>query len=117
MHHSSQHIFNLTKKTNTARQGISLPIAQLATIISLLPHLETVLQSKGETLPRPDYGKLDVAHGLDGNDDSDTEEDDEEDEGDDGTGDRESVEVERKRGERAGGKGKQNFEATSEEDL
>lgn len=32
-----------------------MPIAQFSTLISLLPHIETVLREKGEALPRPAY--------------------------------------------------------------
>ncbi|MCJ1434791.1 hypothetical protein MMC27_004161 [Xylographa pallens] len=77
------------------KKGISMPIAQLSSLIALLPHIETVLKSKGETLPRPEYDKVDagVRGGGGGKANKWAEVTDE-----------------------ADGGGKKNFEATSEEE-
>ncbi|KAL8737666.1 MAG: hypothetical protein Q9181_001456 [Wetmoreana brouardii] len=37
------------------KKGISLPLAQYATFLTLLPEIEKSLAAKGETVPRPDY--------------------------------------------------------------
>ncbi|MCJ1477891.1 hypothetical protein MMC13_006564 [Lambiella insularis] len=74
------------------KKGISLPVSQFSCLVSLLPHIEAVLKQKGETLPRPEYDKVE-----DDKDEQDAVEDDEDD------GEEENV-------------GKKNFEATSEED-
>ncbi|KAL3259537.1 hypothetical protein ABHI18_005331 [Aspergillus niger] len=37
------------------KKGISLPIDQFSSLVSLLPHIETTLQDKGESIPRPQY--------------------------------------------------------------
>ncbi|OJJ67509.1 hypothetical protein ASPBRDRAFT_161888 [Aspergillus brasiliensis CBS 101740] len=37
------------------KKGISLPIDQFSSLVSLLPHIETTLQNKGESVPRPQY--------------------------------------------------------------
>ena len=77
-------------------QGISLPLAQYSTLVSLLPSIEAALAAKGESVPRPDYSTVQPSEKPRNSED---EEGDENDEGDgDGDG------------------GKKNFEATSEED-
>ncbi|KAL9133076.1 MAG: hypothetical protein Q9175_005753, partial [Cornicularia normoerica] len=70
--------------------GISLPIEQFNTLIKLLPHIETVLAEKGQSIERPDYSGAGASAAVD-------EDDDEEDE-----------EVEKK--------GKKNFEETSDDE-
>ncbi|OJI80741.1 hypothetical protein ASPTUDRAFT_194126 [Aspergillus tubingensis CBS 134.48] len=37
------------------KKGISLPIDQFSSLVKLLPHIETTLQNKGESIPRPQY--------------------------------------------------------------
>ncbi|MCJ1397898.1 hypothetical protein MMC11_001094 [Xylographa trunciseda] len=76
-------------------QGISMPVAQFSDLVALLPHIETVLKAKGETLRRPEYDKGGAGGGGGG----------EEEEDDDAEVMDEDV-----------GRGKKNFEATSEED-
>ena len=49
------------KDVTEAGQGISMPVAQFAAVVSLLPHIETVLKEKGETIPRPEYDKAEGA--------------------------------------------------------
>ena len=39
----------------TKPQGISLPLDQFNTLITLLPEIETALASKGQSISRPDY--------------------------------------------------------------
>lgn len=70
------------------RQGISLPVDQFAELVSIMPHIETVLKAKGEDLPRPHYS--DTSDGKD-------------EEKDGGNGSAKTK------------KGKRNFEATSDE--
>ena len=36
-----------------------MPMAQFSTLVTLLPHIETVLTEKGEKIPRPDYDAQD----------------------------------------------------------
>ncbi|KAL9625990.1 MAG: hypothetical protein Q9204_007673 [Flavoplaca sp. TL-2023a] len=76
------------------KKGISLPLAQYSTLVSLLPSIEAALAAKGESVPRPDYSTAQPSEkpGEDNNDDG-AEEDDSN-----------------------GNGGKKNFEATSEED-
>ncbi len=64
-----------------------MPVSQLATFISLLPRIEEVLQSKGETIPRPDFDGAQATRQTSG---------------DDSTNDRKE--------------GKRNFEETSDEE-
>ena len=69
----------------------------------MLPHIETVLVGKGESIERPNYS------GVNAVEDEDDEEDDGEDEEDDGEDEEEvneDVKVE----------GKKNFEETSEDE-
>lgn len=80
-----------------------MPMDQYAALVRLLPHIEAVLEGKGELVPRPDYESGGRGEG-DGA-------------GEGGGGVEEKVES---RGSR-GGDGeevdeKKNFEATSEED-
>ena len=86
------HLWTLDEVTK-AGQGISMPIAQFGAIVSLLPHIETVLKENGETIPRPEYDK------VEGDGPPDVDED---------TG----VDCE----EREETKGKKNFEQTSDEE-
>ncbi|KAL8883901.1 MAG: hypothetical protein Q9192_006973 [Flavoplaca navasiana] len=76
------------------KKGISLPLAQYSTFVSLLPSIESALAAKGESVPRPDYSTVQPSEKPRSGDD---EEGGEDDEGD-------------------GDGGKKNFEATSEED-
>ncbi|KAI4164838.1 MAG: hypothetical protein LQ342_001471 [Letrouitia transgressa] len=78
------------------KKGISLPVPQFAALISALPELEAALQAKGEEIPRPDYGSLEG----------------------EGTGKHVETSSGGKEGgeEASEGKGKQNFEATSDEE-
>ncbi|KAL2221440.1 putative RNA polymerase II transcriptional coactivator [Thermoascus aurantiacus ATCC 26904] len=39
------------------KKGISMPVDQFATLVSLLPEIESALSKKGESLPRPDYSR------------------------------------------------------------
>lgn len=39
----------------TQNQGISLTIQQFNALVALLPHIETVLADKGESITRPEY--------------------------------------------------------------
>ncbi|KAL8696902.1 MAG: hypothetical protein Q9201_007421 [Fulgogasparrea decipioides] len=43
------------------KKGISLPIVQYATFLTLLPEIEKSLVAKGETVPRPDYKSSQLA--------------------------------------------------------
>lgn len=40
------------------KKGISLPIDQFSALLALLPDIETALQEKGVSIPRPDYVEL-----------------------------------------------------------
>ncbi|KAL8711668.1 MAG: hypothetical protein Q9225_007086 [Loekoesia sp. 1 TL-2023] len=71
------------------KKGISLPLAQYSTLLTLLPEIEVALAAKGEKVPRPDYSGEKAAVEADA--------------GDDGEGG-------------AKKEGKQNFEATSDEE-
>ena len=73
-------------------QGISLHVEEFNALIKVLPHIETVLGEKGQSIVRPDYSGAGASATID-------EEDDEEEE---------DEEVERK--------GKKNFEETSDDD-
>ncbi|PYI09075.1 PC4-domain-containing protein [Aspergillus sclerotiicarbonarius CBS 121057] len=52
------------------KKGISLPMDQFSSLVSLLPDIETALQENGESIPRPNYtsgNKMSVAEkGEDG---------------------------------------------------
>jgi hypothetical protein len=71
-----------------------MPIAQFAALINALPHIEAVLKTKGETIPRPDYSIADHSG-------SDSDKHLAKNEGEDAA----SVKA-----------GRKNFEETSEED-
>ena len=86
-------------------QGISLPIDQFSALVTLLPHIESVLKDKGIELARPSYGAVGGDAGADG--DGEEEEEKEVDEKDVGKV-AEKVSQEAKK--------KKNFEATSEEE-
>ncbi|KAL8927905.1 MAG: hypothetical protein Q9172_001131 [Xanthocarpia lactea] len=80
------------------KKGISLPIAQYSTLLTLLPEIEAALVAKGETVPRPDYSTARSSpNPQNGNDEVDDQ--------DEGEGE----------ADRDDGK-KKNFEATSDED-
>ncbi len=53
-------------------QGISLSIEQYSALVEIMPHIETLLKSRGEKVPRPNYNR----------NAPDEEEDDEEEDGD-----------------------------------
>ena len=72
-----------------------MPVAQFASLVALLPHIEVVLKAKGEMLPRPEYDKVETGVGGGGKEDEEGGAMDEEADG-------------RRR--------KKNFEATSEEE-
>ncbi|KAI4265083.1 MAG: hypothetical protein L6R35_007210 [Caloplaca aegaea] len=97
------------------KKGISLPVAQFQTLVTLLPEIEVALKAKGEIVTRPDYGRGgDGDDGAEAEAEADGEEEEEEEE------EKEEVkEKNNKKGKaKAGGKnsGKENFEATSEEE-
>ncbi|KAL2859946.1 transcriptional coactivator p15/PC4 family protein [Aspergillus lucknowensis] len=52
------------------KKGISLPIDQYSTLMTLLPDIETVLQEKGVSIPRPDYVGVGTSSRVDEEDDS-----------------------------------------------
>ncbi|KAI4123502.1 MAG: hypothetical protein LQ347_006132 [Umbilicaria vellea] len=83
------------------RKGIALPTEQFSALIGLLPHIESVLKTKGIELARPVYG----AAGAEGEGEEEGEKEEEEEEVD-----KEKV---GKIGRQAK---KKNFEATSEEE-
>ncbi|KAL9100518.1 MAG: hypothetical protein Q9187_009354, partial [Circinaria calcarea] len=77
------------------KKGISLPLAQFSTLITLLPQIESALAAKGESIPRPDYGeKAEDGNAVEADGEEEREEEEDDDEG----------------------SGKKNFEATSEEE-
>ncbi|MCJ1310888.1 hypothetical protein MMC25_004556 [Agyrium rufum] len=80
-------------KALPGKKGISMPVEQFAMLVELLPHLESVLKSKGQKLPRPDYSSKEAV-------------------GDATKGDEEDEDEAKSEEEDA----KANFEATSEED-
>ncbi|KAL8750860.1 MAG: hypothetical protein Q9199_006805 [Rusavskia elegans] len=77
------------------KKGITLPLAQYSTFVTLLPSIEAALVAKGESVARPDYSTAQPSGK------SPNVEDEEAGEEEDGNGD---------------GAKKKNFEATSEED-
>ncbi|KAL8810318.1 MAG: hypothetical protein Q9223_002992 [Gallowayella weberi] len=79
------------------KKGISLPLAQYSTLLTLLPNIEAALAAKGETVPRPQYDGAKIS---------------EDDPPDEGAGNGDEVEDD----EAPGDGRKKNFEATSEED-
>jgi hypothetical protein len=40
-----------------------MPVAQFAALIRTLPHIESVLKTRGEAIPRPDYDIADLGGG------------------------------------------------------
>lgn len=78
---------------------------QFNNLVSALPHIETVLAQKGETIPRPEYGAAAAKK-------PEAEKDEEEEEAED-TGDEEDEEEEQDKPTK---KGKKNFEETSDEE-
>ncbi|KAL5332845.1 transcriptional Coactivator p15-domain-containing protein [Aspergillus crustosus] len=56
------------------KKGITLPIDQFSTLMTLLPDIELVLQEKGETIPRPKYDNFDTLPGGDDEVDDSTDE-------------------------------------------
>ncbi|KAJ5286913.1 ssDNA-binding transcriptional regulator [Penicillium angulare] len=77
------------------KKGISMPVAQFAAFLKILPDIEEVLKEQGESVPRPVYS----ADGPQSDDD-----------GDDDVG------ATRSKSNKAASPSKQNIEATSEED-
>ncbi|KAI9373134.1 transcriptional Coactivator p15-domain-containing protein [Aspergillus egyptiacus] len=51
------------------KKGISLPVDQFSTLLTLLPDIETALQEKGVSIPRPNY--VDLGTSSDSVDDQD----------------------------------------------
>ncbi|KAI4091938.1 MAG: hypothetical protein LQ344_003756 [Seirophora lacunosa] len=102
------------------KKGISLPVAQFQALVALLPEIEVALEARGEVLGRPEYGAAGVGVGVGDGGGGGGEEGEEGggDEGDEGEGDEEEEEGEEEEGKRGPrkGKGKENFEATSEEE-
>ncbi|KAL8798854.1 MAG: hypothetical protein Q9182_006332 [Xanthomendoza sp. 2 TL-2023] len=78
------------------KKGISLPLPQYSTLLTLLPNIEAALAAKGESVPRPQYPGVNTSE--DDPPDAGAEDEDDEAHGGDGK------------------KKKKNFEATSEED-
>ena len=76
-------------------QGITLPLAQYSTFVTLLPSIEAALVAKGESVARPDYSATKPSKTPDGvtSEDGDAEN---------------QVDGDRTK--------KENFEATSDED-
>lgn len=81
---------------------------QFNNLVSALPHIETVLAVKGETIPRPEYGAAAAKKP-----EAEDEDEDEEEAKDTGDEDEEEEEQE-ERGKFT--KEKKNFEETSDED-
>ena len=52
---------NTTTNPTQNPQGISLPLDQFNTLITLLPQIETALASKGQSISRPDYSNADAS--------------------------------------------------------
>ncbi|KAL9012470.1 MAG: hypothetical protein Q9173_002765, partial [Seirophora scorigena] len=81
-------------KMMPGKKGISLPVAQFQALVAQLPEIEAALAAKGEVLARPDYGAAAAGSVDEGGD--------------------EEVKGKGKKGTKGGGK--ENFEATSEEE-
>ncbi|KAL8931825.1 MAG: hypothetical protein Q9216_007059, partial [Gyalolechia sp. 2 TL-2023] len=92
--------------------GISLPLPQYSTLLTLLPEIEAALMRKGQKVPRPDFRDTKVAED-DVVDDVDGESDDA---GNDNEEEEVGVGVEGKKEKEKKRKKKENFEATSEEE-
>ncbi|KAK5124384.1 hypothetical protein LTR85_001601 [Meristemomyces frigidus] len=96
-------------KTLPGKKGISLSIDQFTAVLDILPDIESVLKSKGITIPRPTYD------GKPATEEPAAEEEDEED-----GGEEEEEEVKDEKPKTSGRldklKMKQNHEATSDED-
>ncbi|KAL4980041.1 transcriptional Coactivator p15-domain-containing protein [Aspergillus desertorum] len=52
------------------KKGISLPIDQFSALLTLLPEIETALQDKGISIPRPNYIDQSTTSGSDDKEDS-----------------------------------------------
>ncbi|KAL4819047.1 transcriptional Coactivator p15-domain-containing protein [Aspergillus spinulosporus] len=52
------------------KKGISLPIDQFSSLVTLLPEIEIALQEKGLSIPRPNY--IDQGTNIDSNDKTDS---------------------------------------------
>ncbi|KAL2811167.1 transcriptional Coactivator p15-domain-containing protein [Aspergillus granulosus] len=52
------------------KKGISLPVDQFSALMTLLPDIETALQEKGVSVPRPNYTGQGAASGGDEEEDS-----------------------------------------------
>ena len=85
---------------------------QFDTIVSLLPHIETVLKGKGLVLKRPDYEGAAEAGGEGDGEEEEEMMDDEDDDDDDAE---EIVAGAEPKGRKSKG-GKKNFEDTSEDE-
>ncbi|KAI9851720.1 MAG: hypothetical protein M1838_002935 [Thelocarpon superellum] len=113
-------------KSLPGKKGISMPVAQYTALVSLMPHIETVLKEKGvEELVRPVFGDDTPASKVEHEDEGEHEEeedDEEEDSGEDAEGGRKVKEEVEAKKEKEGKEGKEkksqrrNFEATSDED-
>ncbi|KAI9810400.1 MAG: hypothetical protein M1827_006286 [Pycnora praestabilis] len=90
-------------KTLPGKKGISLPIEQFSTLVTILPELEAHLKDKGLDVARPAYEKSDRSYA--GVAEFDNEGDEEQTQRKDGNSRREDASPKKK-----------NFEATSEED-
>ncbi|KAL2842962.1 transcriptional Coactivator p15-domain-containing protein [Aspergillus pseudoustus] len=53
-------------KEHPGKKGISLPVDQFSALMTLLPDIETALQEKGVSIPRPNYAAQGAASGGDG---------------------------------------------------
>lgn len=84
---------NTTTNPTQNPQGISLPLDQFNTLITLLPQIETALASKGQSISRPDYSNAGASAAA-----MDEDEDEDEDEAEKTTA-------------------KKNFEETSDEEC
>ena len=102
LHPSAKTLLTLIRSA----QGISLPLDQFNTLITLLPEIETALAAKGQSISRPDYSDLAAM-----------EEDADEDGGDEGDEEGDE-EMDMEKGKEKTGKkgGKKNFEETSDEE-
>lgn len=81
---------------------------QFNSLVSALPHIETVLAEKGESIPRPEYGAV-IAKKPEANEDEEEEAEE---------SDAEEEEEKEEDGEHGKSlkKGKKNFEETSDEE-